>query len=296
MAEQDDATQPRPRAQHPALVLLRQVAAARSRRSEESCPRRSACGGPTPRNSALWHNLNHTPVDSGCQACGYASARTGADALRRDAWWAYPLAPSLSWPRLPTACTQRSRTGTTTASRTSRRSTARACPPTAVRCRAPRGASPGLVRNLVARHPNRDRLGLSARVPADLLLLPQGLLSLMAGRRPVRCRAAPALQRRDPLPAAAAERRPNTSSIRAVLVFSPSLIHRCGSWSAACGAGRVARPRRTGRSTYPPCVRLSSGDTSWDGRTGDLIAVPPARHSLQAIEDSAVLLTVAKDI
>ncbi|MFE9023952.1 cupin domain-containing protein [Streptomyces sp. NPDC007808] len=41
-------------------------------------------------------------------------------------------------------------------------------------------------------------------------------------------------------------------------------------------------------------VRLTSGGTAWDGRTGDLIAIPPARHSLQAIEDAAVLLTVAK--
>ncbi|MFH8442746.1 cupin domain-containing protein [Streptomyces sp. NPDC018026] len=41
-------------------------------------------------------------------------------------------------------------------------------------------------------------------------------------------------------------------------------------------------------------VRLTSGDTSWDGRTGDLILIPPARHSLEALEDSAVLLTVAK--
>ena len=40
-------------------------------------------------------------------------------------------------------------------------------------------------------------------------------------------------------------------------------------------------------------VRLSSEDTSWDGRTGDLIAAPLARHSLEALEDSAVLLTVA---
>lgn len=41
-------------------------------------------------------------------------------------------------------------------------------------------------------------------------------------------------------------------------------------------------------------VRLTSGDTSWDGRAGDLILIPPARHSLEALEDSAVLLTVAK--
>lgn len=43
-------------------------------------------------------------------------------------------------------------------------------------------------------------------------------------------------------------------------------------------------------------VRLSTGDASWEGRTGDLIAVPPARHGLEAIEDSAVLLTVAKQL
>lgn len=41
-------------------------------------------------------------------------------------------------------------------------------------------------------------------------------------------------------------------------------------------------------------VKLTSGDTSWEGRTGDLITVPETRHGLQAIEDSAVLLTVAR--
>jgi quercetin dioxygenase-like cupin family protein len=41
-------------------------------------------------------------------------------------------------------------------------------------------------------------------------------------------------------------------------------------------------------------IKLTSGDTEWEGRTGDLIAVPPARHALLALEDTAVLLTVAK--
>jgi quercetin dioxygenase-like cupin family protein len=41
-------------------------------------------------------------------------------------------------------------------------------------------------------------------------------------------------------------------------------------------------------------VRLSAGQHSWDGRQGDLLVVPDSSHSLQALEDSAVLLTVAK--
>ena len=41
-------------------------------------------------------------------------------------------------------------------------------------------------------------------------------------------------------------------------------------------------------------VTLVAGDDRWSGRTGDLLIVPPTRHSLTADEDAVVLLTVAK--
>jgi quercetin dioxygenase-like cupin family protein len=41
-------------------------------------------------------------------------------------------------------------------------------------------------------------------------------------------------------------------------------------------------------------VRLTSDGQAWDGRAGDLIVVPASRHALEALEDSAILLTVAK--
>lgn len=41
-------------------------------------------------------------------------------------------------------------------------------------------------------------------------------------------------------------------------------------------------------------VRLVTDDDSADGEAGDLLVVPQTPHSLEALEDAVVLLTVAK--
>jgi quercetin dioxygenase-like cupin family protein len=43
-------------------------------------------------------------------------------------------------------------------------------------------------------------------------------------------------------------------------------------------------------------VRLSAGDDSWEAVKGDYLVIPPARHDLAAIDDSAVLLSVVTDV
>jgi len=41
-------------------------------------------------------------------------------------------------------------------------------------------------------------------------------------------------------------------------------------------------------------VSLNAGGNGWNGSPGDLLIVPDSIHSLEALEDSVVLLTVAK--
>ena len=37
-------------------------------------------------------------------------------------------------------------------------------------------------------------------------------------------------------------------------------------------------------------VELRSGDDVWEGREGDLLVVPPARHDVRAVVDAVILL------
>ena len=41
-------------------------------------------------------------------------------------------------------------------------------------------------------------------------------------------------------------------------------------------------------------VTMRSGEVSWNGSAGDLLIVPDGMHSVDAVEDSAILLTVVK--
>ncbi|MGK2867435.1 MAG: cupin domain-containing protein [Mycobacterium sp.] len=43
-------------------------------------------------------------------------------------------------------------------------------------------------------------------------------------------------------------------------------------------------------------VRLSNADASWEGSPGDHLVIPRTRHSLAALADSVVLLTVVKPV
>jgi quercetin dioxygenase-like cupin family protein len=43
-------------------------------------------------------------------------------------------------------------------------------------------------------------------------------------------------------------------------------------------------------------VRVTNSTSGWDGAPGDHIVLPRDRHGLHAIEDSVVLLTVAKAV
>jgi quercetin dioxygenase-like cupin family protein len=43
-------------------------------------------------------------------------------------------------------------------------------------------------------------------------------------------------------------------------------------------------------------VRLTAGEHTWEGGAGDYVPVPLERHALDSLEDSVIILTVAKRI
>ena len=67
------------------------------------------------------------------------------------------------------------------------------------------------------------------------------------------------------------------------------------SLEAATREQTLAEHQNPGKATVQVLtgrVHLGAGEVSWEGRTGDLLVVPPQHHDLTAIEDTAVLFTI----
>ncbi|GIF45385.1 cupin domain-containing protein [Actinoplanes xinjiangensis] len=66
---------------------------------------------------------------------------------------------------------------------------------------------------------------------------------------------------------------------------------------ALAGGQRLDEHENPGEATLQVLhghVRLLAGTEEQSGTTGDLLTIPDRRHSLEAVHDSVVLLTVAK--
>jgi quercetin dioxygenase-like cupin family protein len=66
---------------------------------------------------------------------------------------------------------------------------------------------------------------------------------------------------------------------------------------AMTGGARLTEHENPGEATLLVLrgrIRLWTEQASWQGRRGDLILIPDSRHGLEATEDAAILLTVAK--
>lgn len=58
------------------------------------------------------------------------------------------------------------------------------------------------------------------------------------------------------------------------------------------GLGEHESPGEATLQVLAGRVRLSAGEDAWEGAAGDYVIIPPSRHSLDAIEDATILLTV----
>jgi hypothetical protein len=63
---------------------------------------------------------------------------------------------------------------------------------------------------------------------------------------------------------------------------------------AGADAGQLRSSGRGDRASAPRPVRIAAGDDTTDGSAGQLLIVPAAGHTVQALDDTVVLLTVVE--
>jgi len=90
-------------------------------------------------------------------------------------------------------------------------------------------------------------------------------------------------------PTAAAARTPCTAG-------TTTLRHNLIALTASTSLDDHDSPGEATLQVLHGRVRLTSPDTSWDGRPGDHLVIPATRHGLHAVDDCVALLTVAKSV
>lgn len=94
-----------------------------------------------------------------------------------------------------------------------------------------------------------------------------------------------------------AEAASHHSGRAAHTVYGGSAHHLRQTLVALVSGQALAEHDSPGESTLQVLrgrIRLTAGDDAWEGAAGEIATLPRTRHALEALQDSVVLLTVAK--